>query len=79
MAAISSLAAGHLTLVPKLRDELKRLGRDDIMIVVGGVIPPQDYEALQEAGVAAIYGPGTNIPSAAKEILNLIKRRRLVA
>ncbi|MCK5366556.1 MAG: cobalamin-dependent protein, partial [Gammaproteobacteria bacterium] len=76
---VSSQAAGHRTLVPQLIDALKRERAGDIAVVCGGVIPPQDYEALQDAGVAAIYGPGTNIPSAAKEILNLIKRRRLVA
>ena len=76
---VSSQAAGHRTLVPQLMEALKREGADNITVVCGGVIPPQDYEALQEAGVAAIYGPGSNIPSAAKEILNLIKRRRLVA
>ena len=76
---VSSQAAGHRTLVPQLIEALKRERAAEITVVCGGVIPPQDYEALQEAGVAAIYGPGTNIPSAAKEILNLIKRRRLVA
>jgi len=76
---VSSQAAGHRTLVPQLIEALKRERAGDIAVVCGGVIPPQDYAALQEAGVAAIYGPGTNIPSAAKEILNLIKRQRLVA
>jgi methylmalonyl-CoA mutase len=76
---VSSQAAGHRTLVPQLIEALKRERAGEITVVCGGVIPPQDYEALQEAGVAAIYGPGTNIPSAAKEILNLIKRRRSVA
>ena len=76
---VSSQAAGHRILVPQLMEALKRERAGDITVVCGGVIPPQDYEALQEAGVAAIYGPGSNIPSAAKEILNLIKRRRLVA
>ncbi|HON54721.1 MAG TPA: methylmalonyl-CoA mutase, partial [Bacteroidales bacterium] len=56
---ISSLAAGHKTLVPQLINELKKLGRDDIMVIVGGVIPPQDYDALYKEGVAAIFGPGT--------------------
>ncbi len=76
---VSSQAAGHRTLVPQLIEALKRERAGDIAVVCGGVIPPQDYKALQDAGVAAIYGPGTNIPSAAKEILNLIKRQRLVA
>ncbi len=65
----SSLAAGHLTLVPELRDALRRLGRDDIMIVVGGVIPPQDYDALYAAGAQAIFPPGTVISEAALELL----------
>lgn len=76
---VSSQAAAHKTLVPQLIDALKRERAGDILVVCGGVIPPQDYEALQSAGVAAIYGPGTNIPSAANEILNLIKQRQLVA
>ena len=70
----SSLAAGHLTLVPALRDELAKLGRDDIMIVAGGVIPPQDYEAVKAAGAAAIFPPGTVIAEAATDLL-----RRLIA
>ncbi len=65
IVGVSSLAAGHLTLVPMLRQELERLGRPDIMIVVGGVIPPTDHEALREAGASFIFGPGTNIPKAA--------------
>ncbi|CCQ73374.1 methylmalonyl-CoA mutase [Magnetospira sp. QH-2] len=67
--AASSLAAGHLTLVPELRGQLEAQGRDDIMIVVGGVIPPQDFEALYEAGAQAIYPPGTVIADAAVELL----------
>ena len=59
---VSSLAAGHLTLVPDLTAALEKEGRGDIMIVVGGVIPPADYEALFEAGAKAVFGPGTNIP-----------------
>ncbi len=69
VCAASSLAAGHLTLIPALRDELARLGREDILIVVGGVIPPQDYDALYAAGAAAIFGPGTVIPDAAVVVL----------
>jgi methylmalonyl-CoA mutase len=65
----SSLAAGHLTLVPELRRALDALGRGDIMIVLGGVIPPQDYEALYEAGAAAIFPPGTVISDAAVDLL----------
>ncbi len=66
----SSLAAGHLTLVPQLKDALKALGREDIMVVVGGVIPAQDYDALRAAGAAAIFGPGTVISKAALELLD---------
>ena len=73
IVGVSSQAAGHKTLVPQLIEALKRERAGDIIVVCGGVIPPQDYEELQAAGVAAIYGPGTNIPSAANEILNLIK------
>ncbi len=65
----SSLAAGHLTLVPQLKQALRDQGRDDILVVVGGVIPPEDYEALREAGAAAIFGPGTVIGDAAVELL----------
>ncbi len=65
----SSLAAGHLTLVPQLKQALRDLGRDDILVVVGGVIPPEDYDALREAGAAAIFGPGTVIGDAAVELL----------
>jgi methylmalonyl-CoA mutase len=65
----SSLAAGHLTLVPALKDELKKLGREDIMVVVGGVIPPQDFDALYKAGAAAIFPPGTVIGEAAVDLL----------
>ena len=66
----SSLAAGHLTLVPELKAELARLGRSDIMVVVGGVIPPEDFDALQDAGAAAIYPPGTNVADAALDLLD---------
>ena len=75
VVAVSSLAAGHLTLVPALREELARLGREDIMIVVGGVIPPQDYDALYEAGAAAIFGPGTVIAKAAHVMLDELNQR----
>jgi len=71
----SSLAAGHLTLVPELRAELAKLGREDILIVVGGVIPPHDYDALYEAGAAAIFGPGTVIVAAAHKLLEELNRR----
>ena len=66
---VSSLAAGHLTLVPELKTALAAEGRDDIMIVVGGVIPPGDYPALFEAGAKAVFGPGTNIPEAAIDLV----------
>lgn len=66
----SSLAAGHLTLVPELRDELAALGRSDILIVVGGVIPPQDFDELRDAGAAAIFPPGTVIHDAASDLLD---------
>ncbi len=75
----SSQAAGHRTLVPQLIAELDKLGASDILVVCGGVIPPQDHEELLAAGVAAIYGPGTNIPDAAREVLALIKNRRWAA
>jgi methylmalonyl-CoA mutase len=70
----SSLAAGHLTLVPALQAELRRLGREDILVVVGGVIPPQDYAKLEAMGVAAVFGPGTVLHEAAAAIV-----RRLAA
>ncbi len=69
VVGVSSLAAGHLTLVPALRAELKKMGREDILIVVGGVIPPQDFEALYRFGAAAIFPPGTMISDAAKDVL----------
>jgi methylmalonyl-CoA mutase len=69
IVGVSSLAAGHLTLVPALREALEEQGRGDIMIVVGGVIPPQDYPALYEAGAKAIFGPGTSISDAAIDLL----------
>jgi methylmalonyl-CoA mutase len=69
VVGVNSLAAGHLTLVPQLREELAAHGRDDIMIVVGGVIPPQDHDALREAGAAAIFPPGTVIARAALDLL----------
>ena len=75
IVGVSSLAAGHLTLVPELKAALAREGRDDIMIVVGGVVPPQDYEALKKAGAEAIFPPGTVIAEAADELLNALDRR----
>ncbi len=69
---ISSLAAGHKTLVPQVIEELKKLGREDILVIAGGVIPPQDYQFLYDAGVAAIFGPGTSVAKAAKQILEIL-------
>ncbi|AIZ42089.1 methylmalonyl-CoA mutase [Cellulophaga baltica] len=69
---VSSLAAGHKTLVPQVLEELKKYGREDIMVVVGGVIPKQDYQFLYDAGAVAIYGPGTKISDAAIEILEIL-------
>jgi methylmalonyl-CoA mutase len=77
VVGISSQAAGHKTLVPMLIEALKKQKADDILVVVGGVIPPQDYEFLKHAGVAAIFGPGTNIPDAARDVLKLIRARHL--
>ena len=72
IVAPSSLAAGHLTLVPALRQALARLGRDDLPMVIGGVIPPQDHDELFKDGVAAIFGPGTAIPGAALRVLEIL-------
>ena len=69
---VSSLAAGHKTLVPQVMEELKKLGREDIMIIVGGVIPAQDYQFLYDAGVAGVFGPGTTIPFAAIKMLEIM-------
>ena len=70
----SSLAAGHKTLIPELVEALKKWGREDICVVAGGVIPPQDYAFLQERGVAAIYGPGTPMLDSVRDVLNLISQ-----
>ena len=69
---VSSLAAGHKTLVPQVIDELKKLGREDIMVIAGGVIPAQDYDFLYKAGVAAIFGPGSNVAQSACTIMELL-------
>jgi methylmalonyl-CoA mutase len=71
---VSSLAAGHKTLIPQVIDELKKLGRSDIMVIAGGVIPQQDYDFLYKAGVFGIFGPGTKISKAAQDILHLLIR-----
>ena len=75
VVGVSSLAAGHLTLVPQLKQELEKLGRSDILIVVGGVIPPQDHDVLREAGASFIFGPGTNVPKAAVKLVEELARR----
>ena len=69
---VSSLAGGHKTLIPQVIEELKKLGREDIMVIAGGVIPAQDYEFLYRSGVVAIFGPGTSVASAATKILDLL-------
>ena len=76
VVGISSQAAGHKTLAPKLIQALKAQGADDIIVICGGVIPQQDYDFLKKAGVKAIFGPGTNIPAAANDILHLIREAR---
>ncbi|MCX7986747.1 MAG: methylmalonyl-CoA mutase [Bacteroidales bacterium] len=69
---VSSLAAGHKTLVPQVIEELKKLGREDIMVIVGGVIPPQDYDFLYKSGVVAIFGPGTSVAYAGRKIMEIL-------
>jgi len=76
---VSSLAAGHKTLVPLLAEALRKQGANDILIVCGGVIPAQDYDVLYKAGASAIFGPGTNIPAAAAEVLTLIRAQKKIA
>ena len=75
VVGVSTLAASHLTLVPELKAALAKEGRDDIMIVVGGVVPPQDYDALKKAGAAAIFPPGTVIAQAAEELIGKLNTR----
>jgi methylmalonyl-CoA mutase len=76
VVGVSSQAAGHRTLVPQLVEALKADGAGDVVVICGGVIPQKDYGFLQRHGVAAIFGPGTNIPQAAGEVLGLIRSRR---
>ncbi len=76
VVGVSSQAAGHMTLVPALVDELRRQGVPEIAVVVGGIVPPKDYAALRERGAAAIFGPGTAVPKAAREVLQVIRDRR---
>ena len=75
IVGMSSLAAGHKTLLPHLVEELKKRGREDIMIIAGGVIPAQDYEFLYEHGATCIFGPGSIIPECAKEMLIELNKR----
>ena len=77
VVGVSSLAAGHMTLVPELIQKLRSMGHEDIAVVAGGVIPPQDYEFLYDAGVSEIFGPGTVISIAAQRILRAISTRRV--
>ncbi|MGI9330494.1 MAG: methylmalonyl-CoA mutase family protein, partial [Gammaproteobacteria bacterium] len=79
VVGVSSQAAGHKTLVPQLIDALKDQGAKEVIVVCGGVIPPKDYDELKAAGVSAVFGPGTNIPVAAGEVLGLIRQRRMAA
>jgi methylmalonyl-CoA mutase len=79
VVGVSSQAAGHMTLVPQLVEELEKQGARDVVVVVGGVIPASDYDGLKAAGVSAIFGPGSNIPRAASEILALVRDRRRAA
>ncbi len=76
VVGVSSQAAGHKTLVPQLIEELRAAGAQDVLVVCGGVIPPQDHEMLREAGVVAVFGPGTNIPAAAQTVIELILGQR---
>jgi methylmalonyl-CoA mutase len=79
LIGVSTQAAGHKTLVPELVTALKASGAEDILVICGGVIPAKDHDFLKAAGVSAIYGPGTNIPEAAREVLGLLASRRAAA
>ena len=72
LLGVSSLAGGHKTLVPQVIEELRKMGREDILVIAGGVIPAQDYQSLYDAGVAGIFGPGTSISVAAQKILEIL-------
>ena len=72
VVGVSSLAAGHKTLIPQIIEELKKLGREDILVIAGGVIPAQDYDFLYKAGVVAIFGPGTSVAKAAVQIMDIL-------
>ncbi|KAJ8314168.1 hypothetical protein KUTeg_008729 [Tegillarca granosa] len=73
IVGVSTLAAGHKTLIPQLIKDLKEMGRPDIIVVAGGVIPPQDYEFLFNCGVSAVFGPGTRIPDAAEKVIDILE------
>ena len=75
LVGVSSQAAGHLTLVPELVRSLEAAGAGHVEVIVGGIIPPRDYEALREAGVAGVFGPGTSVPKAAREVLQVLRHR----
>jgi methylmalonyl-CoA mutase len=75
VVGVSSQAAGHKTLVPQLIAELAKAGAGDILVIVGGVVPPQDYDFLYDAGVVAVFGPGTNIPEAASRVIELVREK----
>ena len=74
VVGVSSLAAGHKTLIPELIKELREMGRPDVVVVAGGVIPPQDYDFLYQHGCSAVFGPGTTIPNAAMGVLDVIEK-----
>jgi methylmalonyl-CoA mutase len=76
VVGVSSQAAGHKTLVPELVEQLRQQGTPDIAVVVGGIIPPRDHAFLREKGVAGVFGPGTAVPKAAREVLQVIRARR---
>lgn len=76
VVGMSSLAAGHKTLAPQLVDALKSRGATDVIVVVGGVVPRQDYQYLLDKGVAAVFGPGTNVLDAARAVLDLMEGKR---
>ena len=76
---VSSQAAAHKTLVPQLIHELEQRGAGDVLVVVGGIVPPKDYDELKSIGVSAVFGPGTNITEAASEVIGLIQARSQVA
>ena len=74
VVGVSTQSGGHKTLIPQLVRELERLGAGDIIVTVGGIIPPKDYRMLEQAGVKAIFGPGTNVPKAARRVLELVNQ-----